>query len=69
MIEVGHFKQSIILLKTNLVFILEFYVGSSVAVTVTDKNSPHPNKVSLWLFSVNLLRKIQDGYNHKYRQF
>ena len=56
-------------MKTNFVFLLEFYVGSSLAVTVTDKNSPHPNKVSLLLFSVNLLSKIQNGYNHKYRQF
>jgi large subunit ribosomal protein L19 len=32
--------------RRDHVEIPEFYVGSSLAVTVSDKNSPHPNKIS-----------------------
>jgi len=32
--------------RRDIVEIPEFYVGSSIAVTVSDKNSPHPNKIS-----------------------
>lgn len=32
--------------RRDQIEIPEFYVGSSLSVTVSDKNSPHPNKVS-----------------------
>jgi len=32
--------------RRQIIEIPEFYVGSSIAVTATDKNSPNPNKIS-----------------------